>query len=374
MSVRRRAAPPPGPSKEALEALYEVCGTGDYPAAKKGISALYRSKDLNLPHGPVRWTFLHHAAYRGHAKICKLLLIKGATADIRDIKGWAPVDYATREGHRECVRVLQDEDSIASVLAGLAARKKSHEDSVAKAPEVKKKKHFLKAPPPPADATDRSLQNLVSLLLDAGADPELADLCGQTPLDCARRLKLTPDPKRRDTIVELMEKVIEHRRFRNSRGTNEKGASLPLRPPLPWASDAPMKPRPKKQPVDHAHHGSASQGTHDDDESTEAALLREEIEAAAREAAAEAKVARQEALYNAAGSGEADLVAQYLEDVEDVDVNAGVYQACRTALHAAAFQHRPEVAALLIRWGADVDRQDYIGRTPLAAALRDLNF
>jgi hypothetical protein len=54
----------------------------------------------------------------------------------------------------------------------------------------------------------------------------------------------------------------------------------------------------------------------------------------------------------------------------DVNVNCELYRAKRSPLHAACFAKHPDAVAFLLLRGADVDKRDYIGRTPLAAALR----
>ena len=55
-------------------------------------------------------------------------------------------------------------------------------------------------------------------------------------------------------------------------------------------------------------------------------------------------------------------------------VNAAPYTAKRSALHSAAFHANKGVARMLVAAGAEVDFRDYAGRTPLAAALRELAF
>jgi len=85
MSLVRRKGPPPGPTPQQKAQLFDACGCGDYPTAKKLVQSLY-DLDLNEPHGHVQWTYLHFAAHNGHEKVVKLLLIKGARPDIKDIK------------------------------------------------------------------------------------------------------------------------------------------------------------------------------------------------------------------------------------------------------------------------------------------------
>jgi hypothetical protein len=55
-------------------------------------------------------------------------------------------------------------------------------------------------------------------------------------------------------------------------------------------------------------------------------------------------------------------------------VNCTPYASRRTPLHAAAHRLQPKAVKLLLAWGAAVDQKDYMERTPLAAAMRDLGF
>eukprot|EP00614_Pseudopedinella_elastica_P026123 CAMPEP_0172627182 /NCGR_PEP_ID=MMETSP1068-20121228/154904_1 /TAXON_ID=35684 /ORGANISM="Pseudopedinella elastica, Strain CCMP716" /LENGTH=165 /DNA_ID=CAMNT_0013436997 /DNA_START=95 /DNA_END=589 /DNA_ORIENTATION=+ len=141
----RRIAPKKdtGPKAEEIKRLYDACGEGAYAEVKRSLSALPKF-DLNTPHGHVSWTMLHFASYNGHTQIVKLLLIKGADAYVKDKNGWMPIDYASREHHGECVRLLQDPGQILEVLAKLERRQAAQERAVARAPtppeEAKRKK------------------------------------------------------------------------------------------------------------------------------------------------------------------------------------------------------------------------------------------
>jgi len=104
------------------------------------------------------------------------------------------VDYANRQGNRDVVHALQDEEAIAKVLADLAARKKKQEDAAARPPTPKDKKHRIMAKPeePEEPQRDTGRQEVVAYLLNMGADPDLKDMvsdCGAHP--CALSWALT---------------------------------------------------------------------------------------------------------------------------------------------------------------------------------------
>jgi hypothetical protein len=57
-------------------------------------------------------------------------------------------------------------------------------------------------------------------------------------------------------------------------------------------------------------------------------------------------------------------------EVGNMKVNYRIYKAQRSPLHAAAYAKQPDAVAFLLCHGAEVNKKDYIGRTPLAAAFR----
>lgn len=62
------------------------------------------------------------------------------------LNSWSPIDYASREKHRDVVRILQDEGAVLAVLEQLEERRKQHEAAIAKLPEVKKKRNLFVDP------------------------------------------------------------------------------------------------------------------------------------------------------------------------------------------------------------------------------------
>ena len=384
--------------------LYNICGEGDYSVAKRLLNE--PGWEINRTHGAVGWTLLHYAAYNGHDKIIKLLLIKGARSDLVDVKGWKAVDYASRENHQEAVHVLQDEKAIGEILAAVASRKQKQAEAVAKAPEVKtRKKHYLAKPEEASANTDESglpkrpLQEVVELLLKHGADPNMKDLCGQTPLDCARRLSKPIDTAVRDEVVEMLVRAAKNRP--PGRGGDSRYAR-------PASSQAPTRVTSKPS------HRSAENNSSSSNRDNEVDLLRAELVALAVKERTASKARWEERFFECAGNGDVEGMEDVLDDdadaalqcsdafraavdgvaegmdaatmeavgtaqalwemagaeVGNMKVNSRMYKAQRSPLHAAAYAKQPDAVAFLLRHGAEVNKKDYIGRTPLAAAFR----
>lgn len=64
----------------------------------------------------------------------------------RVFPSWSAIDYASREKHRDVVRILQDEGAVLAVLEQLEERRKAHEASIAKVPKVKIKRSLFVDP------------------------------------------------------------------------------------------------------------------------------------------------------------------------------------------------------------------------------------
>jgi len=399
-AARKKTLGAPAKRTEAeFRHLYNICGEGDYSVAKRLLNE--PGWEINRTHGAVGWTLLHYAAYNGHDKIIKLLLIKGARSDLVDVKGWKAVDYASRENHQEAVHVLQDEKAIGEILAAVASRKQKQAEAVAKVPEVKtRKKHYLAKPAEEnADNDDsglpkRPLQEVVALLLKHGADPNMKDLCGQTPLDCARRLsKPAVDSAVRDEVVEMLVRAAK------KKPPGKGGDSRYARPTN-----------------SHATTKGASKSSHGTGDNTdnEVDLLRAELVALAVNERRASKARWEERFFECAGNGDVDGMEEVLDDdadatlqpseafnaavegvaegadaatmeavgtartlwemagteVGNMKVNYRMYKAQRSPLHAAAYAKQLDAVAFLLRHGAEVNKKDYIGRTPLAAAFR----
>ena len=50
---------------------------------------------------------MHNAAWKGHVEIAKLLIVKNADVNAKDVEGQTPLDWAEEEKHTEIVDLLR---------------------------------------------------------------------------------------------------------------------------------------------------------------------------------------------------------------------------------------------------------------------------
>jgi len=222
---------------------------------------------------------------------------------------------------------------------------------------------------------------------------------GRSAIDYAHFLRLKPDPEQRKEVIDLLlaarekrradaaaeavrasipedEKTVARRRAKAASDAfkaTKSGLSAPsVGSSVTDSSGAPLTPRRaavlearKKRAEDLA----AFNAIVDSDDEAEAE--------AAKEAEA-VKLARGAELYDLAALGSKPAVERMramLEDLErPVSVDAQPLTAKRSPLHSAAFHGNRTAAKLLVEAGAQLEKRDYIGRTPLMAAVRHLAF
>jgi ankyrin repeat protein len=141
-------------------------------------------------YSPLQW-----AAYHGNIEVVHLLLAAGADTERRDFNGDRPLLWAARGGQPESIRILVEAGSPANSADDPYGLSPLHLAARAASPEAIA---ALVTASADLDAVDQSnttalaeavlTQNLrsVYLLLDAGADPNIADdILGDTPLHLA---------------------------------------------------------------------------------------------------------------------------------------------------------------------------------------------
>ena len=50
---------------------------------------------------------MHNAAWKGHVEIAKLLIVKNADVNAKDVEGQTPLDWAEEEKHKEIADLLR---------------------------------------------------------------------------------------------------------------------------------------------------------------------------------------------------------------------------------------------------------------------------
>lgn len=155
--------------------LHVACKYGCTPIAQL---LLDNSADVNAL-GEASETPLHVACLNGHLDLVRLLLEKGADVNARDVHDWTPLHYV-------CNRTLSNIEVILTLL--------SHGADV--------EARTANAQSTPIDfACGYGHVDVVKILLEAGADPRMANYDGVTPLDWAL-YELRSDNPARETILD----------------------------------------------------------------------------------------------------------------------------------------------------------------------------
>jgi Ankyrin repeats (3 copies)/Ankyrin repeats (many copies) len=130
----------------------------------KGMSAMIQAgigPDLQNGNGH---TALHLAASAGHVAVVELLLAQGATPGMRDAEGWTAMRHALENGHHSVLRAIVNHNP----------------DSYTLDAKVDQMDHVILH-----HAVSYGDEDLVLLLLRSGANPNIQNRFGQTPLHLA---------------------------------------------------------------------------------------------------------------------------------------------------------------------------------------------
>jgi len=278
-----------------------------------GIDADYRSSARSA-------TALHYAAAFGHERVVRLLIAHGSDPDATDIEGIRPLQYASRRNRAALVDVFIELGARPQTLHDAV-----NADDIAEALRLIRLGADLDAPdlagPPVNLAAAKGSLAMVRILVDAGAELETGgDPAGARPLHMA-----------------AMHGHSEIARFLISRGAAPDSRDDWGRTPLMVAATVGAV-----EVVDTLLGGGADPTIKDD-------------------------VYRDTAIHYAAIAGQQDVVALLLADGVPVDLPSG--HDGESPLHYAAYYANLGLVEFLVEQGADLQRLDDTGATPLRYAL-----
>ncbi|PNH03306.1 Ankyrin-3 [Tetrabaena socialis] len=286
------------------------------------------------------WTALHSASHRGHTEVVKVLLGAGTAVEARSKNGWTALHWASREGHKKVVEALlrAGADRAATTTPGgrtplsLATEQGKVEVAALLQPDVGPAK-----PPKQKDLMVRKAASEWALLAAAK----------QGDLQEVTRLLSTPDanPNVKSAVRTLLG---QERLDRPSLGERHRPQGCGG---VPAAGGADLEAKDNEDET--ALHWASQEGFKEVVE----VLLRAGADVAAINEAMLVCVGRMRALRCTSGQREGRG--------ESAEPN------CWTALHWASAGGHTDVAAVLLRGGADVQAKDYDGRTPVDLATEE---
>jgi ankyrin repeat protein len=276
--------------------------------------------DPNLRTSPRSATPLHYAATFGHERVVRSLVAQGADPNAADIEGIRPLQYASR----------RNRPALVAVFVELGARPQTFHDAV-NADDIAEALRLIRigidvdepdlAGPPVNLAAAKGSLAMVRILADAGADLEASgDPANARPLHMA-----------------AMHGHPEIARFLISRGANPDSRDDWGRTPLMVAATLGAV-----EVADTLLSGGADPTVKDD-------------------------VYRDTAIHYAAIAGQLDVVALLLAEGIPIDFPSG--HDGESPLHYAAYYANLGLVEFLVEQGADLERLDDTGATPLRYAL-----
>ncbi|MFE8032090.1 ankyrin repeat domain-containing protein [Thiohalocapsa marina] len=191
-----------GAPPEPTVNLYRAVHIGDLDQIKRH---LFWKTDINQPGADGAYP-LHVAVSQGRVAIARELLDHGADTDVRDRLGRTPLHLALANGKLPAAELLWQhgtDDDPQALLFQLVADQTADRDSL----------HFLlsqgaalntagpSGTPPLHQAVSAGNVKLAKHLISAGAEVNLTDTAGNTPLALAERI---PDPSTAGIMAGLL--------------------------------------------------------------------------------------------------------------------------------------------------------------------------
>ncbi len=172
-----------------VTALFEAIGEGDYTAAERALDAGAPVDGYSDKAGGEGWTPLLLAASENEAPIATLLISRGADINLA-VQGWTPLIEAADEGSLDVLELLLEEGAEYNYHAGpdmptaltMAASEGHRECLLSLLRSGADVNGFGESLPPLLVAAEEDEMEMLRLLLDRGADPNVTDREGRTAL------------------------------------------------------------------------------------------------------------------------------------------------------------------------------------------------
>ncbi|PNH03326.1 Serine/threonine-protein phosphatase 6 regulatory ankyrin repeat subunit A [Tetrabaena socialis] len=315
------------------------------------VKALLQAGAALEPGDKYGMTALHCASHKGHEEVAEALLLAGADPEAKDPKGKTPMEWATEARATKVVAVLEAakarQQTKPSQRADLAVRRAKNADEEALVVAAK----------------EGALPEVLRLLSDPAANPNVQDADGNTALHCASWKGHTAVVKallQAGAALEPGDKYgMTALHCASHKGHEEVAEALLLAGADPEAKD------PKgKTPMEWATEARATKVV----AVLEAAKARQQTKPSQRAdlAVRRAKNADEEALVVAAKEG---ALPEVLRLLSDPAANPNVQDAgCSTALHCASWKGHKVVVEALLQAGAALEAADGYGMTALHCA------